>query len=249
MNNFLHWFERQLISSIVLGDWYLAETTLNTHHERGLRAAAYERAGKSGAFHSSEERLSIFYSDPKTLTVRVLFPQENQCGIFQSTLEVIVKRVFDSEAVVVNTRPYPSVTRSPNLVAMLASEYDSADNTESDTFSLFSSRSVYDDLVEVDSVMQPLLWENANLQSFKGGCKGQRCHLMSQTSYTQHASNPNNILIISRDNHMRFDGFDPKIAIKWVGETDRKVIVHGEELTFCDIEIVCVNEEVFHCVM
>jgi hypothetical protein len=43
LNNFLHWFERQLISSIVLGDWYLAETTLNTLHKRGLRAAVYER--------------------------------------------------------------------------------------------------------------------------------------------------------------------------------------------------------------
>lgn len=72
---------------------------------------------------------------------------------------------------------------------------------------------------------------------------------MSQTSYTQHASNPNNILIISADNHARFDGYDPKIAIKWVGETDRKEIVQGEELTYCDIEIACVNEVVFGCVM
>lgn len=249
LNNFLHWFERQLISSIVLAYWYLAETTLNTLHKRDLRAAVYEWTGKSGAFHSNEDKCSIFYSDAQTLTVRVLFAQESQCGTFQSTLEAMVKRVFDSEAVVVNTRVYTPVTRSPNLRAVLASDYVSADNPESDMFSLFSCRSGYDDAVDVDQTMQPLLWESAKLSCFSGGCKGERCHLMSQTFYSQHASNPNNILIISTENHARFDGYDPKIAIKWVGETDRMEIVHGEELTFCDIEIVCVNEEVFRCVM
>lgn len=156
---------------------------------------------------------------------------------------------FDSDAAVVHTRVYAAVTWSPDLMAVLASDYVSADNPESDMFSLFSYRSVYDDAVDVDPTMQPLLWERANLSCFSGGCKGERCHLMSQTSYTQHASNQNNILIISAENHARFDGYDPKIAIKWVGETDRKEIVHNEELTFCDIEIICVNEEVFRCVM
>jgi hypothetical protein len=63
---------------------------------------------------------------------------------------------------------------------------------------------------------------------------------MSQTSYTQHASNENNI---------RFDGYDPKIAIKWVRETARTVTVKGENLIFCDIQTVCVNNEVFRCVV
>jgi hypothetical protein len=71
---------------------------------------------------------------------------------------------------------------------------------------------------------------------------------MSQTSYSQHALNENNILIMSGENHIRFDGYDPKIAIMWVSETDRTVTVHGEDLTYCNIQIVCVNEEVFRCV-
>lgn len=71
---------------------------------------------------------------------------------------------------------------------------------------------------------------------------------MSQTSYTQHASNENNILIMSAENHSRFDGYNPKLTIKWVGETDRIVTVHGEDLTYCDISIICINEDVFHCV-
>lgn len=233
---------------MVSGDWYLAETTLETLHKRGLRAAVYERAGNSGAFHSTEDKRSIFYSNAQTLTVRVLFAERGQCGTFQSTLEAMVKRVFDADATVVHTRVYAPVTWSPTLLAVLASDYVSADNPESDMFSLFSYRSLYDDAVDVDPTMQPLLWESANLSCFSGGCKGERCHLMSQTSYTQHASNQNNILIISAENHARFDGYDPKIAIKWVGETDRTVTVHGEELTFCDIQIVCVNEEVFRCV-
>jgi hypothetical protein len=36
----------------------------------------------------------------------------------------------------------------------------------------------------VDPAMQPILWENANLSCFGGGCKGKRCHLMSQTYIT-----------------------------------------------------------------
>ncbi|RYG93975.1 hypothetical protein EON65_58150 [archaeon] len=218
-----------------------------TLHRRGLRAAVYEQAGKSGAFHSNEDKRSIYYSSAQTLTVRVLFAERSQCGIFQSTLEAMVKRVFDFEAVVVHTRVYAAVTWSPDLMAVLASDYVSTDNPDSDMFSLFSHRSLYD-AVDVDPTMQPLLWESANLSCFSGGCKGERCHLMSQTSYTQHASNQNNILIMSAENHARFDGYDPKIAIKWVGETDRTVTVHGEELTFCDIQIVCVNDEVFRCV-
>ena len=247
-NYFLYWLERQLISAVVLDYWYLAETILTMLHKRGLRAAVYERAGNSGAFHSNEDKRSIFYSDTQTLIIRVLFSERSQCGIFQSTVESMVKRVFDSEAHVVHTRGYPAVTLSSNLVAVLASDYISTDNPDSDMISLFSSRSVYDDAIDVDPTMEPLLWESANLSCFSGGCKGERCHLMSQTSYTQHASNQNNILIISAENHARFDGYDPKIAIKWVGETDRKVTVHGEELTYCDIQIVCVNEEVFRCV-
>jgi len=159
-----------------------------------------------------------------------------------------VKRVFDSEAVVVHTRVYNAVPQSPNLLAVLASDYDTKDNPESDQFSLCSYRSAYGDTIDVDPSMEPLLWENASLSCFAGGCKGVRCHLMSQTSFSQHASNPNNVLIISAENHMRFDGYDPKIAISWVRETDRTVIVKGEELTYCDIQIECTNEEVFRCV-
>ena len=54
---------------------------------------------------------------------------------------------------------------------------------------------------------------------------------------------------MSAENHFRFEGFDPKIAMNWVVETDRRVVTtNGEELTFCEIQIVCVNEEVFKCV-
>ena len=54
---------------------------------------------------------------------------------------------------------------------------------------------------------------------------------------------------MSSENHTRFDNsYDPKIAIKWVGETDRTVTINAEDLTFCDIQIVCVNDEVFRCV-
>jgi hypothetical protein len=84
--------------------------------------------------------------------VRVLFAKEEQCGGFQSTLEAMVKRVFDAEAVVVHTRVYAAVKRSPNLMAVLASDYVSTDNPESDSFSLFSSRSAYD-AVDVDPSM------------------------------------------------------------------------------------------------
>ena len=155
---------------------------------------------------------------------------------------------FDNDAFVVHTRVYTAVTLSPNLMAVLASDYVSADKPESGSVSLFSNRSVYDP-VDVDISMQPLLWERANLSCFSGGRRGARCHLMSQTSYTQHASSENNILIMSAENHTRFDGYDPKIAIKWVGETDRTVTVNGEDLTFCDIQIVCINNEVSRCVM
>lgn len=77
---------------------------------------------------------------------------------------------------------------------------------------------------------------------------------MAQTSYVQHAENDNNILIISAENRQRFDGrvFDdgcaPHIAIRWVGATDRTVTVKGEELTFCDIAIECLDDEVYQCV-
>ena len=221
---------------------------LITVHKGGLRASVYDAAGKSGAFHSNEnKKLSIFYSSFDTLTVGVLFKDRSQCGTFQSTLESMVMRAFDSEATVVHNRTYTAVAWSPNLMAVLASDYVSTDNPESDQISLFSTPSIYD-AVDVNIQMQPLLWERADLSCFSGGCKGERCHLMSQTWYKQHASNENNILIMSAENHFRFDGFDPKIAISWFGETDRVVNINGEDLIFCEIQIVCVNEEVFKCV-
>ena len=230
-------------------NWYLAETLLTTAHKSGLRATVYETAGRSGAFYSNENKnLSIYYRSSDTLTVSVLFKDQSHCGIFQSTLESMVMRCFDRDATVVHNRAYTAVAWSPNLIAVLASDYVSADNPESYEYSLYSTPSVYDAVVDVNIQMQPLLWERADLSCFSGGCKGERCHLMSQTWYKQHASDENNILIMSAENHFRFDVFYPKIAINWVGETDRVVTTNGEELTFCEIQIVCVNEEVFKCV-
>lgn len=179
----------QLTPLMFEGDWYLAETKLTSAHKRDLRGAVYDRAGRSGAFHSNEDKKrSIYYSSAETLTVRVLFTERGQCGAFQSRLAVMVKRWFDLEAYIEHTRVYKAVTWSPNFMAVLASDYDSADNPESDMFSLFSSRSQHD-AVDVDITMQPLLWESVNLCCFSGGCRGERCHLMSQIWYAQHASN------------------------------------------------------------
>ena len=109
---------------------------------RGLRASVYEAAGKSGAFHSNEnKKLSIDYSSLDTLTVSVLFKERSQCGKFQSTLEGMIMRYFDSEATVVHKRTYTAVTWSPNLMAVLASDYTSALITQNLTIfrcSLFS---------------------------------------------------------------------------------------------------------------
>jgi hypothetical protein len=132
-------------------------------------------------------------------------------------------------------------------MAVLSSDYISTDNPDSADFSVYSRLSSPDDMM-VDSEMQPMLWENANLSCFGGGCKGKRCHLMSQTSYIQHADNDNNILIMSAENHDRFDGYLPNIAIRWVGVTERAVYIKGEEFTFCDIAIECRNAEVYRCV-
>lgn len=220
---------------------------MKTKHKRGLRGTVYEFAGKCGAFHSNVERTSIVYDADEYLTIRVLFSQKDKCGSFQSTLEAMVRRFFDVDADINHKTLYEERVMSPDLVAVLASHYISSDNPDSDQYSLYSHRST-PDAVDVDTEMQPMLWENAALSCFSGGCKGERCHLMSQTSYTQHASNENNLLIMSAENHFRFDGYSPKIAIRWVRETDRKVTVHGEELTYCDICIVCINDEVFACV-
>eukprot|EP01036_Dinobryon_divergens_P025599 gene25599-34163_t len=201
--------------------WYWAETMLTTFHKGGLRASVYIAAGKSGAFHSNEDKTN-----------------EVKCGIFQTTLEGLVMRYFDAEATIVHNRTYTAVIWSPNLMAVLPSDYVSVDNPDSDDFSLLSVQSDYD-AVDVDIRMQPRLWESADLSCFSGGCKGKRCYLMSQTSYIQHASNENNILIMSAENHFRFFGEnDPKIAIKWVRETDQVVTIDEEEQTFCEIQIV-----------
>lgn len=228
--------------------WFLAESFVNTSHKRGLRGSVYDLAGKNGAFHFNVEKESISYDSNKVvLTVRLLFSHLSQCGIFQSKLEDMVKRHFDSEAIVLHKREYVGVAWSSKLQAVLASDYVSTDNPESEQYSIFSNRSSAD-AIDIDETMQPILWENAALTCFNGGCKGERCHLMSQTSYTQHASNENNILIMSAENHSRFDGHKPKICIKWVRETDQIVNVHGEELIVCDISIICINDAVFRCV-
>jgi hypothetical protein len=216
--------------------WYLSETTIKSLHKYGLRGSVYDLAGLKGGFHSNQEKTSISYKNPQLLTVRVLFPQESQSGSFQSSLEGMVKRSFDEDADVAHTRKYAPVSKPTNPVAVLSSDYISAENPNSGEFSVFSRLSSPDDMI-VDPAMQPILWENANLSCFGGGCKGKRCHLMSQTSYVQHADNLNNILIMSAENHDRFDGYSPNIAIRWVGVTDRTVTVKGEEVTFCDIAI------------
>lgn len=227
--------------------WYLSESTIKSLHKHGLRGSVYDLAGLKGGFHSNQEKTSISYENPQLLTVRVLFPQKSQCGSFQSSLEGMVKRSFDKDADVVHTRVYARVNEPTNPLAILSSDYISAENPDSGEFSVFSRLSSPDDMI-VDPAMQPILWENANLSCFSGGCKGKRCYLMSQTSYVQHADNDNNILIMSAENHDRFDGYSPNIAIRWVGATDRTVIVKGEEVTFCDIAIECLNAEVYRCV-
>lgn len=50
----------------------------------------------------------------------------------------MVKRYFDAEADVKNIRVYAAVPRSPNLLAVLASDYIRTDNNECDQFPLFS---------------------------------------------------------------------------------------------------------------
>lgn len=216
-------------------------------HNYGLRGSVYDLAGLKGGFHSNQERTSISYESPQLLSVRVLFPQESQCGSFQSILEGMVKRSFDLDADVVHTRVYAPVNKPTNPVAVLPSDYNSADDDENPDSEEFSRLSSPDNII-VDPDMQPILWENAHLSCFGGGVKGKRCHLMSQTSYVQHADNDNNILIMSAQNRQRFDGPSPFIAIRWVGATDRTVTVKGEEVTFCDIAIECLNTEVFRCV-
>jgi hypothetical protein len=115
---------------------------LPTARRCGLHATVYDAAGKSDAFYSNESKnLSIFYSSSDTLTVSVLFKDRSHCGIFQSTLESMVMRFFDPEATVVHNRAYTAVAWSPNLMAVLASDYVSADNPESCEFSLFSTPS------------------------------------------------------------------------------------------------------------
>lgn len=225
---------------------YLAETTISTIHKSGLRGSVYDLAGKIGAFHINEEKTSIQYEMSNLLAVRVLFPDIRHCGIFQSQLEGIVKRIFDLNAVVNHTREYRAVNMPTNPVCVLSSDYISTDNPDSIEYSVFSGHSSLDD-TNVDLAMQPILWENANLSCFRAGCKGIICHLMSQTLYIQHADNPNNVLIMSAENHVRFDGFSPKIAIRWMEETNRTVTVHDEELTFCNIAIECLNIDVFTC--
>lgn len=227
--------------------WYLSESIIKSLHKYGLRGSVYDLAGTKGGFHSNEEKISIFYENPQLLAVRVLFSQESQCGSFQSSLEGMVRRSFDKDADIVHTRVYAPVNKPMNPMAVLSSDYISAENPDTGDFSVFSRLSSPDDMI-VDPAMQPILWENANLSCFGGGCKGKRCHLMSQTSYVQHADNLNNILIMSAENHDRFDGYSPNIAIRWVGATDRTVAVKGEEVTFCDIAIECLNAEVYKCV-
>eukprot|EP01038_Epipyxis_sp_PR26KG_P015458 gene15458-20856_t len=192
--------------------WYICETTINTARKYGLRGSIYDLAGKAGAFHSNQEKSSIKYDSAQVLAVRILFSRESECGSFQSKLESMVRSCFDSNAYIVHTRVYTPVERSTNLVAVLSSDYVTSDNPDSNDFSVYSRISSPDDLI-IDSTMQPILWENANLSCFHGGCKGKKCHLMSQTSYIQHADNANNILIMSAENHDRFDSYSPKIAI------------------------------------
>lgn len=115
--------------------WYLAETLVNTSHKRGLRASVYDLAGKNGAFHSNIEKTSITYNGDQTiLNIRVLFSQPSQCGIFQTKLEEMVKRIFDIESVIQHNRVYEEVIWSSSLQAVLASDYVSTDNPDSDQY-------------------------------------------------------------------------------------------------------------------
>eukprot|EP01038_Epipyxis_sp_PR26KG_P008676 gene8676-11723_t len=112
-----------------------------------------------------------------------------------------------------------------------------------------------DDLI-IDSTKQLILWENANLSCFHGGFKEKKCHLMSQTSYIQHGHlimPITNILIMSAENHDRFDSYSPKIAIRWeeaeeITSSRTAVIIKGVELVCCSIAIECLNAEVFKCI-
>eukprot|EP01039_Chlorochromonas_danica_P006462 gene6461-7126_t len=188
-------------NTLAFHDEHKTRTTILISHKFDLRGLVYDLAGRKGASYYNEERTSIQYDADQTLVINVLFNAESQCGIFQSELEGMVKRVFDAQAIIVHVRQYTAVKRPTHPVAILSSDYVSTDNPLSDDDSVDSRLSSPDD-TEVDPSMQPILWENVNLSCFNGGCKRKKCHLMSQTFYTQHADNENNVLIMSGENRV-----------------------------------------------
>lgn len=68
-----------------------------------------------------------------------------------------MKRSFDKDADVVHTRVYAPVNEPTNPLAILSSDYISAENPDSGEFSVFSRLSSPDDMI-VDPAMQPILW-------------------------------------------------------------------------------------------
>jgi len=185
----------------------------------------------------------------------VLFATESECGSFQSTLSDIVRFRFPLASVQHNPK-YAKVQKTEDHEAILGEHYKSEDNADSPECYSVDSRMTVPGFegVPVHADMQPMLWENASLPCFAAGNKGIICHLMSQTAFTQYAAEPSNILIISADNHFRFDGYSvdtsgiPKIAIRFVESTLQTATVSGTERTVVRIAIECIAVDVYHAV-
>ena len=185
------------------------------------------------------------------MIVRVLFATESECGSFLSTLVELVRPRFDVQIECCDH--FTRVRKTENHAAILSLHYNSIDNQYSPECYSIDSRLTLFETVPVYKDMQEMMWENVNLPCFAAGSKGRLCHLMSQTSYYQHASNPNNTLIMSLENHARFDGFSveppvPKFAIRYVATTDQTVTVGGTTRTLVRIAIECFTEEVYKAI-
>ena len=238
----------------IIEPWFCCEIKFKSANQlSGLRRLVYNHAGAKGAMYSTTDKISSIYYEGNSgnLIVRVLFSTESECGSFQSTLIDLVRPRFDVS--IEPTEHFTRVHKTENHVAILSLHYDSSDDDHFPECFSIESRLTEFETVPIHADMQEMMWENVNLPCFAGGSLGHLCHLMSQTAFYQHSTNPNNTLIMSWENHARFDGFSveppvPKFAIRYVDSTNNTVVVGGTTRTLVRIAIECSSQEVYNAI-
>lgn len=213
---------------------------------KGVRAEVYSVASKFGGFYYNTKGQSIFYSGDD-LVIKVLFESPRECAQFVNELDTRLRYFPLLQEVVIN-RNFEPVVGTFQQTSVLQRDYVSSEEN-SEVYSIAITRYTHVTAkTTIDFETELMMIENSSHEDFYG-LKCYKCHLMSQSDFSEEKDNPNNALWMSWPTHQRFDGLHtvnehrvPQFAISFVKRSNEIQMFDYVERERVDIAVECVDD-------